>query len=271
MLNIIQEYKQGVEAPKLINIEGNEKLTLPESLSFGFKRVYHNIQKFYSKFNFNIHTADSRAEISRLIKSPELYIKHSTKEIITPDYFNPNMPGWMTIYVDGITKGIVLSNILKTETDVMYTRIKNVINTGELKSRFSWTITSTDQLIEESKRFLEEQETAQNPRFQLNQVYQNFKEISYVYDKFNSSVKEIKSRDTEMLSKSLDQVYDLTSLLVEKIESNEIVVNKETIEQLESMFKEFQELVSLVGAYYLLLNEFSGTLTQQIKELKTIK
>lgn len=271
MLNTIQEYKQGVESPKLVNIEGNEKLSLPESLTFGFKRVYHTIQKFYSKFNFNIHTVDARSEISRLIKSPELYIKHSTTEIVTPDYFNPNMPGWMSVYVDGVTKGIILSDVLKTETDVMYDRIKNVIKTGVLKKRFSWTVTNTDQLISESKRFLEEQETAQNPRFQLNQVYQNFTELSYVYDKFNTSVKGIKARDTEMLSKSLDQVYDLTSLLVAKIESNEVVVDKETVEQLEIMFKEFQELVSVVGAYYLLLNELSATLTQQVKELKAIK
>ncbi|MNF11597.1 hypothetical protein D3C80_2128430 [compost metagenome] len=77
----------------------------------------------------------------------------------------------------------------------------------------------------------------------------------------------LNARDVELTAKELSNVYDLGTLLVNKIHANDIVLKEEAIADIESVVNRFVELTNIAGAMMVLLNELTAVFTDQAKTI----
>lgn len=268
MNNFLSTYTQGLDLPVFEYVAGEEKLSFPEHLREWFTGIYLAIQKLYAKFTFNIHKVDMTTELSLLKKDSTLFYKHGSVECPTPEYF-VKTPMWMTTYVKSLNDGAVLMDILTTESATMYSRMKKFASTGVVPPTFKWVVTDTDKVIDRAEAFMSALKQNRGS-FMLKEVYSNPDEIASVVNIFNTTVRNFKSRDSEMLSAELKRVYDIASLSVEKLKVGDIPTNKDEILMLEGMFKTFSRLTNITGAMLVLLNEMAAVLDDTKTLLKDL-
>lgn len=257
-MNFLETYMQGKTIPVFEYVAGEEKLSFPEHLKEWFTGIYLAIQKLYAKFTFNIHNVNMGMELSRLNRDPALFHKHGQVACPTPEYF-VRTPMWMTDYVNALKDTPVLLDILKTESSTMYTRMKQFAATGKAPPRFRWVVSDTDMVIARAEKFMEGLQQNRG-EYKLKEVYSNVAEIISVVDTYNATVKNFKSRDSEMLSNDLKRVYDISSIAVEKLKIGDIPASQDEILTIEDMFKTFSRLTNITGAMLVLLNEMAAVM-----------
>ncbi|WP_228493038.1 hypothetical protein, partial [Pseudomonas aeruginosa] len=91
---------------------------------------------------------------------------------------------------------------MKTEAIRLYDWLKQLIKTGRPETRFRWTITNFDTVLDRSEQFLKG--LPSNPHRKtctLGEVYVNFEELYSVLETYNVSAKLLGARDVEMASR----------------------------------------------------------------------
>ena len=102
-------------------------------------------------------------------------------------------------------------------------------------------------------------------------MYFNWDEFFACVDTFNNTVQTLGARDVELLAKELTNVYELGQLLVHKIQSNELVIGEQGIDDIETIVNKFVGLVNLSGAVLVLLNDLTAVFNEQVKTLADLK
>ncbi|UYE93558.1 hypothetical protein [Shewanella phage FishSpeaker] len=268
MKNILDTYLQDNKFPVFEYVTGEEKLSFPEHVKMWLTDIYSFIQKIYSKFTFNIHKVDMSAELSVMVHDASAFYKHGSVFCPTPEYFVKS-PQWMVNYVKALADTAVLMDILNTEASTMYSRMKKFAASGVAPIAFKWVVTDTDKVIQRAEVFMRGLKQNRGS-YKLKEVYGNTNEMIDVVNKYNQIVSNFKSRDAEMLNNELKRVYDISSLIAEKLRIGDIPTNEDEIRGLESMFKTFAHLTNVTGAMLVLLNEMSAVMDDTRQMLRDL-
>lgn len=269
MSNFLETQLQDKDLPVFSYVVGSEDLSFTEHLKEWFSGIYLAIQKVYAKFTFNIHKVEMNSELTKLANDKELFYRNGNVECPTPEYF-VNVPNWMLDYTRSLADGAVLMDVLMTETDVMYARMKKFAATGKVPSNFRFVVTDTERVIDRAESFMKGLQQTRGT-FALKQVYANPAEVVAVVAAYNQTVRNFKSRDSEMLSRSLKRVYEISSLAVEKMKVGDIIVTETETRQLTEMFQTFSHMTNITGAMLVLLNEFSAVMADTKLTLAALK
>lgn len=269
MSNFLEMQLRDTDLPVFNYVVGSEKLSFTEHLKEWFSGIYLAIQKVYAKFTFNIHKVDMNSELSKLANDKELFYRHGNVECPTPEYFIKS-PDWMSHYVASLADAAILMDVLNTETEVMYSRMKKFASSGVVPSNFRFVVTDTERVIDRAENFMKGLMQTRGA-FTLKEVYTNPGEIVKVTSAYNQTVRNFKARDSEMLSRGLKRVYDISSLVIEKMKVGDIVVTENETRQLTEMFQTYSNLTNITGAMLVLLNEFSAVMTDTKATLAELK
>lgn len=260
-----------VKGKSLLAVTGNEGMTLTESFNAFFKEFSTSIDRKLVGMAGSVHTVDVKS-LRRFVDSGQVqFVRNTGVEIVVPANFTPGL-GNMMRTVNGIVNGVIILNSLKTEGARLYDWLKQVVKTGRPPSRFRWTISNFDSAIEQSLHFIRNLPD-ENRRLKcpLGQVYVNFQEMIEVVENFNAAVATIGSRDIEMAHKEMANAYSMGQLMIEKVKSNDVVLDKNVLLDIESMVNAFIELTNLAGALMTVTNEMSAVLREEIKEVTSLR
>lgn len=267
---MFKELIEEIRSPVPLEIAGVESLSLRESMGLFFKEFTRAVDKKMGSLKSSLHTIDYASTQNYLKKNDILFVAHAGAEITTPHYFQGQI-GEMESYVRNLINGIMMINGLKTETSRLYDWLKHIVRTGRTDKSFKWSISDFHEVVDQMDVFIKELEPSQNPRFPLDQVYLRFEDCFTMINQYNLAVKSIKSRDIEVLSREISQVYELGNLLVTKIESNDLLIDKAAIDDIAMTVNGYIHLVNLSGATMGMLNELTSVFERQMEEFKKFK
>lgn len=262
-----EDYISLVKSKALLEVTGVEGMTLTESFSAFFKEFSTSIDRKMSGMSGSVHTVDVNSLRRFVENSGVQFVRNTGVEIIVPANFTPGLANMMQT-VNGIVNGVIILNSLKIEGARLYDWLKQVVKTGRAPTRFSWTVTNFDAAIDQSLHFIRNlPDEKRRLKCPLGQVYVNFQEMIDVVERFNSAVKTIGARETEVAHKEMANAYSMGQILIQKIKSNDVVLDKNTLTDIECMINAFIELTNLAGALMTVTNEMSAVLREQIKEV----
>lgn len=267
---MFKDLVEEIKAPAPLEITGVESLSLRESMGLFFKEFTLAVDKKMGTLKSSLHTIDYAPTQNYLKKNGILFVAHAGAEITTPHYYQGQM-GEMESYVRNLINGILLINGLKTETSRLYDWLKHIARTGRTDKSFKWSISDFNEVVDQADVFIKELEPSQNARFPLDQVYLRFEDCFTMINQYNLAVKSIKARDIEILSREISQVYELGSLLVTKIENNDLLLEQSAIDDIAMTVNGYIHLVNLSGAIMGMLNELTAVFEQQLEEFKKFK
>lgn len=250
-------------------IDGLESLTFGERLKVFFKELSLGIDTLNAKYlNSSIHTVKTGNVFSTLKEKNE-YFNISSNQIPTPVFFNPNKSTFREYVQFCINSaGLLISTM--DEADKVYNGLKSAVNkqvvpyglrnfqhikvletiNNDLVSLFSNTgVSSRD----------------------ISEVYSNFNSAEETIEYFNSVVKDIKSRDAEILKKKIDLIVDLIKLIKLKIENNDISLRDDDRLTIELSLNRLNEMVTMTGKLLNLTSELSKVLELQVKAFSSFK
>ena len=261
-----------VKSPQRIgfDITGVEKLNLGESFSLFFKEFSLNVDKKMAALKSTIHAVDYKPTKEYIAKNNILFVKNAGVKITTPEYFNGEFQG-MEAYVSMLLKGVFVINGLRSETNHLYMWIKSIIKTGRMDKSFKWGVTDYDTAYQEVHSSIKALEPSKRIGFPLDQVYLRFEDCFDLIDQYNNAIKNIKSRDVEVLSKEISAVYNLGSLLVTKIQTGDMLISEQAINDIQNVVNEYIDIVNTCGVVMGLLNELTAVFTTELSEFKKMK
>lgn len=266
MFDMINEVKQ----PQLLAITGVESLGLRESLSLFFNEFNRSIDRKMAGLKSSIHEIDYRSTQRYLETKNILFVRNAGVEITVPEYYSGAM-GEMEAYVRHLINGLFVVNSLKTETTRLYDWLKNIVKRGRMDKSFSWAISDFDQCLEQTETFIKELDSNNKAKFPLDQVYLQFNDAFMLINQYNQAAKSLKARDIEILSRDITAVYDIGSLLVTKVENNDIVLDKESLVDIQLVINNYVNLVNVAGVITGLLNELTAVFEAQLSEFRKMK
>lgn len=266
MFETINEVKQ----PQLLEFTGIESLGLRESMSLFFNEFNRGVDRKLAAFKDVVHEVDYRATQRYLESNDVNFVKNSGVEITVPEYFSGGM-GEMETYVRQLINGILLVNGLKTETLRLYDWLKEIVRKGRLDKSFRWSLSDFDLCLETLDTFIKQLDQNKAARLPMDQVYLQFNDAFKLINQYNHAIKEIRARDIEVISRDITAVYDLGSLLVKKVESNDILLSKEALVDIQLIVNNYIHLVNVTGVVVGLLNEASAVFVKQLEEFKKMK
>lgn len=270
MSEILEHYREG-DGFTPINVidlrEGNERLSVTEGLKTWMSNANFHIQKLYSKFTFNVHEVKVNDLVNRFNKQPDFYPRNVNMLLVTPPYFDKE-PGWMHGYVKNLHYTKILINLLNTEVETIYSRLTKLAKQGVVPKQFNWNISDTETTLINVEEFIAGLKTTHSDQHELQLVYRNMDDFFKTVNQHNQNVKQLKSRDTESISRRLDNVYDIAQLIVKKVEAGDIKLNEDTLNDISNMFKELNRLTHVTGTMFSLTNECTGILESQSKQFK---
>lgn len=258
------QFIAAVKSPDRLSVTGVEELSVPESFSLFFKEFSTSIDRKIASFSKSVHAVDSDT-LRRAVKNRNInYLKNTGIDIPVPANYSPGIANMM-MHTKGVTEGVFLVSCLKTEAARLYDWLKQIVKKGRPETQFRWSVSNFDVAVTRAADFVrglpDENRRHKAP---LGNVYVNFEEMFDTMDCFNSVVKQLGARDTEMAAKELKNTYEMGQLLIEKIKSNELTFDKQVVIDIEITINNFIELTNLCGAMMTLLNELSAVLREQI-------
>ena len=266
MFDMINEVKQ----PQLLALTGIESLGLRESMSLFFNEFNRSIDRKMSALKSSIHEIDYRSTQRYLESKDILFVRNAGVEITVPEYYSGAM-GEMETYVRHLINGILIINGLKTETARLYDWLKSIVKRGRMDKSFSWAITDFDQCVEQTDTFIKDLDPNNKAKFPLDQVYLRFDDAFMLINQYNQTAKSLKSRDIEILSRDITAVYEIGSLLVTKIEANDILLEKSALVDIQLVVNNYIHLVNVAGVVTGLLNELTAVFEAQLGEFRKMK
>ena len=266
MFDMINEVKQ----PQLLAITGIESLGLRESMGLFFNEFNRSMDRKLASLKGSIHEIDYRSAQRHLEDKNVLFVRNAGVEITVPEYFSGAM-GEMETYARHLLNGVYIINNLKTETVRLYDWLKTVVKQGRMDKSFSWSISDFDQCVEQTDAFIKEMESNGKAKFPLDQVYLQFNDAFMLINQYNQVIKSLKARDIEVMSRDITAVYEIGSLLVSKIEANDIVLAKSALVDIQFVINNYVHLVNVAGVVTGLLNEMSAVFKAQLTEFQKMK
>lgn len=266
MFETINEVKQ----PQLLEFAGIESLGLRESMSLFFGEFNRSVDRKLASLKKSLHEVDYRPTQRYLEANNILFVRNAGVEITVPEYYSGAM-GEMEAYTRHLINGILIVNSLKTETARLYDWLKSIVSKGRMDRSFSWSQSDFDDVLEQTDQFIKEMDSNNKAKFPLDQVYLQFNDAFMLINQYNQAIKAIKARDIEVLTRDVTAVYDIGSLLVTKIESNDILLSKETLVDIQLIVNNYVHLVNIAGVVVGLLNELTAVFERQMEEFKKMK
>ena len=266
----MENYIALVKEPELTTVQGFEALSIGESFNLFFKEVSSSIDKRLATLSKSVHTVDPEP-VRQRVAAGLLYVKNTGVEILTPEGFAPGL-GNMMAHTQSVVEGIYLISSLRTEASRLYDWVKQIIKTGRVDTSFNWTVSDFDTAVGRAENFLRNlPDNGRSARFNLGQVYISLEEFFDTVKVYNNCVRCLGSRDIELVSKELSNVYSLGNTLSIKIKSSDIRLSDNSIQDIETVVQRFINLTNVCGAMMVLLNELSATFNAQIDTLAKLK
>jgi hypothetical protein len=259
-----------VRTPTPLSVMGTEGLSLGESFGLFFKEFSTNIDKRMAGLSKSVHKVDFSHAETNIRNKKVLFVKNGGLLVLTPQGFRPGLAN-MAGHTKAVTGGVYLISSLKTEATRLYHWLKQIAKTGRMDSSFRWTVSDFDQAMDAGVNYIKNLPVQdRQTRHPLAQVYVSFEEFFEVVNGFNNSVSLIGARDIELITRELTNVYELGSLIVNKIKANDLLLNEAAIADIESVINRFVELTNVCGAMMALLNELTQVFTEQSKTFEKL-
>lgn len=252
-------------------LAGIESLSLGEGIRLFFTEMGLAVDKKVAAFSRPVHPVDI-SKLRNMVARKEIsFVKNSAVGITVPTNYTPGIANMMA-HTKGAVEGVYLLGSLRTETSRLYDFLKQMIRTGRADKRFKWTIGNLDESIASADAFIKQLPDEQRRlKVPLCEVYVNFPEMIETLDVYNTSLKTLSARDTEIVARELNSAYKLGELMIEKIKANELVFERSVLTDLELTVNNFVRLVDICGAMMTLLNELSAVFREQVKEVVAMK
>lgn len=247
-------------------IDGFEALSITERMKLFFSDVSVGIDKLNAAiFNSSIHTVEYKGIVKNL-KENGNYFEYSSNQIPTPVFFNPEKTSFRE-YVSFCVSALGLLQLAEGETDRITTAFKRIASSGEVPFNIRhWGMQKTLDSVKSDmdKNFFSTNKTTQT----INVVYRNANEIDDTFKYFNDSVKSLKSRDVEVVTKKIDNFIDLIKLIKRKVDVGDLKFSSDDTMTMECAIQRLSELVSASGIIMGRLNELTRVMELQVTELK---
>ena len=266
-----REILSSVQHPELPTIAGCEALSIGESINLFLKEIGGGVDRRLATLSKSIHPVEFLPVKRELEKKGILYVKNTTTQILTPEAFVPGM-GNMMAYTKAVLNGSYIMGTLKTEAGRLYDYLKQVVVNGRVEGDFRWAVSDFSVAVGKAETFLKDlPETSRAVTYNLNQVYMSFEEMWEVINTFNNGVKTIGGRDIEVLAKTWQDVYNIGQLLVRKIKASDILIDEDTLADIERVVTKFAALNNIAGAMMVLTNELSAVFSSQVETVKKLQ
>lgn len=256
-----------VQKPLLISVNGTEGLSVGESLGLKLSEIGQGMKEAFRTLKSSAHVIDYRPTAKHLLKVN--YFKHTMVPLTGPSYFDPDKENW-AYYVKMISTVSLLISTAITESGRIYKWFKDVAKTGKVGTPFWYSVSKTDNLVNDLQSFMEGLKETRNVTHRLNQYYDSFREFYEIIDHFNISAGSIKSADIQSLSERVSDVYEVGDIVVNKIKESLMVLDRDQVNKLQSVMNDYNRLINVTGAGIILFNELTAVLETQAKELKTL-
>lgn len=247
-------------------IDGLEALTITERMKIFFTDISTGIDSINaSVFNSSIHTVQAAGVIKKL-KDNSNFFDYSSNQIPTPVFFNPTQTSFRA-YVSFCLSSLGLLGLAESECERLYDAFKRIAAKGEVPFKIRhWDMQKS---VDEAKANMDKYFATTNISTRaINQVYNNVSEIDETYTYFNGVVKNLKSRDVELMSKKVDNFIDIVKLIKKKIDIGDLKFNAEDTLTMELAIQRLAELVNTSGLIMGRLNELTRILELQANEFK---
>lgn len=263
----MENYIQLVKRPTTFTVQGFEALSIGESFSMFFKELSTSVDKRLATLGKTVHAVDISGAENNVKTKKVLFVKNSGVPLLTPEGYRVGMAN-MAAHSKAVCGGIYIISSLKTEASRLYHWLKQILKTGRLDSSFRWTVSDFDQALSACENFIKNlPDQDRQSKHPMGQVYVGFEEFFEVTSNFNNAVTLLNARDVELIARELSNVYDLGTLLVNKIHANDITLSEGAISDIESVVNRFVSLTNIAGAMMVLLNELTAVLTDQAKTI----
>lgn len=258
-----------VQNPVRIHLAGLESLGMGESLRLFFEEFFTETDRRLAQFKTSIHTINWESVQKKLTTNKVLFINNANKRIPVPTYYQSG-EGEMAYFIDNVILSITVVEGFKTEIQRFYDWMKQIVKLGRVNNVYKWTISDYDSQVGKVSKFIAELKEGDKVE-KLGEVYLNFEEAYGLMNCFNQNVKSIGPRDAEVMARDLKNVYEVGNLLVNKIKSNDIIIDQYTLQKVQEKVNLFNELTAIVGACLGLINETTAVFDSQLKEFSSFK
>lgn len=266
-----REIMDSVLRPTHLSISGFEALSIGENINLFLKEIGGGVDRRLATLSKSIHPVEFMSVKRELEKNGILYVKNTTTQILTPEAFIPGM-GNMMAYTKAVISGAYIIGSLKTEAARLYDWLKQVVVKGRMENDFKWAVSDFSTAFNKAETFLKDlPENGRSVTYNLGQVYMSFDEMWDVLNTYNNAVKTIGGRDVEILAKTWADVYNIGQLLVRKIKASDLIIDEETLTDIEQVVTKFSGLNNVAGAMMVLTNELSAVFTAQVAAVKQLQ
>ena len=248
------------------SLDGFEALSVSERIKIFFSEISVGIDKLNANiFNGSIHTVNYEG-ILKILKKQNDYFSFSSNQIPTPVFFNPKK-GSFRSYVSFCISAVGLLDLAETEVNRLYDHFKTIVKTGTVP--FAIRNWDHQKALEEAKQnmdhwFVNERKTTQT----LNEVHNSITEAEDTFKYYNGVVKNLKSRDGEILNKKIELLTDIFKLIKKKIDVGDLKFDNDDTITMEVCIGRLNEIVSTTGLHLARLNELCRVLELQVEEFK---
>lgn len=249
-----------------VSIDGLEALTITERMKIFFTDMSTGIDAINaSVFNSSIHTVQAAGVIKKL-KDNSNYFDYSSNQIATPVFFNPEKTSFRE-YVAFCLSSLGLLDLAETECERLYDAFKRIAAKGEVPFKIRhWEM---QKPVDEAKANMDKYFFSSNITTRaMNQVYKNVSEIDDTFNYFNGVVKNLKSRDVEIMGKKVNNFIDIIKLIKKKIDIGDLKFNADDNMTMELAIQRLADLVATSGLIMGRLNELTRVLELQADEFK---
>lgn len=269
--NLMNEMIHEINYPAITTVAGFEALSIGESFSLFFSELSTSIDKRLSLLAKSIHVVNFDQTRLRLKKENILYVKNTTTQLLVPEGYLAGMGSMMT-YTKNVALGVYIVSSLKTEAARLYDWLKDIVSKGRMGQEFRWSIGDFGQALTKAENFIKGlPDNGRTTNQNLGVVYSSFEEMWDVIHTHNVAVKNLGSRDAEMIAKIVSDVFDIGQLLVKKIKANDLVLTPEAIAEVEGIVNRFRDFCNVAGVMMVLLNELTAVFQSQLKSLEALK
>lgn len=245
-------------------VDGNEAFGIPKFLTpvEGFRlrlsSLSLEIDRKIASMSSSIHTVDYNKAQARANKLS--YINKADSELGVPVHYNNRAMAWEQ-YVKNCLQGVSLLDSFKTDSVRFYDWLKAIAAKGQVASTYRHTISGTSRQVDDLEKFVKTLgDSKRSMTIKMGDLYPSFDKMFGTVNQFNHQVKMIKARDVEIIARQLKLNAELGEVVLDRILSNDIVLNERDIEQFKQTFDEFERYMNVTGVVVGLLNELSAVL-----------
>lgn len=248
------------------SLDGFEALSISEKIKIFFSEISVGIDKLNANvFNSSIHTVNGEG-VLKILKKQNDYFTFSSNQIPTPVFFNP-AKGNFRQYVSFCISSVGLLNVVESEVERLYNSFKAIVKNGTVPFAIrEWSHQKTlDDMKQKMDFYFEDsKKTTQT----ISQVYTSVTDAEDIFKYYNDTVKNLKSRDVEVINKKIDLLIDIFKLIKKKIDVGDLKFSAEDTMTMELCIGRLSDMVSSTGLIMGRLNELCRTLELQATEFR---